>query len=794
MARSQRPFRLSLLLAILGGLAATAARPAQSPQGPACTVGPTRLCLQGRFTVEAATFDRSGRERAATARSLSPASGSFSFFAADGVDLLVQVGAARQRGEPAELRFGTLTDAGFTLRVRDTLSGAEWRFEGDRGTLASGSAPLAPSAAERVQRAPVQEPAAAPFMVADLLEQHAEAVDGSVGTGPDDSLCATSATDLCLLGDRFRARLFRSGGNRYTSAPPMGGRGESGVLARDGDGLVGLRILDGRAVNGHFWLVAASLDPRDVMLEVTDLARGRTRRYSFPGGTPAVRADLQAFGESAATVHVTLDPSRAVRATLGIAGGSLVATDGQGTSFRLAIPAQALDTPTEVKLTPVVAVAGLPFSGGLKAAVRIEPEGLIPAVSGLLTITPATPVAPSQQLTFSFRGLAGELYLSPPKANQAALVLPVHRFGGYGLAAGTAADLAAQLQRQPSHAEDRLTQRLAGLLLPLRRAGKGLATALPASVLHLLQSEFTANIAPKLALIQNGAVLTYLPVTRNFTSSVQDTGLTASVLGARSDPDVAARARRPTAAERIAAAQVAGARRALASALAACKSQGPPAAVRAYKAYSVLRLYRKQTAQDAAKVKGCVSFELSFDTEISQTVGTNTFARDTVPRLRLPLSLDLAKGSFSGADTSIPQTEAFSVSSPCSAKQTARQLARLKTDQVLINALGQYDDGEELTALGMAAHVFYVLTQAPMVTWLITCPGLPPGSMVTSWASPYTINHFAEFNLSSNNYLGDFHMVMGPSADSRKIAEKAYQVSNAVESEDTFFFLLHTPR
>lgn len=821
-----RPILLTTCaLVVLGALVGGPALGAEPARVGACRDGATRLCLLGRFEVEAAWSDRGGRERAATALPLSANGGAFSFFESSGADLLVQVDDGRLRNGHFGVRLGALTDAAFTLHVLDTSSGAEWSYDNARGRFAAWNEPfaLSPSGApaERSQASTqTPEPRAETAVVADLLENRAG--DGTMDTlAVGEQACRASATDLCLLGGRFRVRALFGQGNRRGVARPAGVAGEAGFFSLDDPERVdlGVRMIDGRTVNGSFWLITSGLGTTDAWLEVSDLASGRTRRFLLPGGSPTSRPEIEAFSASAASVQVTLDTSRAETRTIGPLGGSIQLTDAQGTKFLLVFPVQALDTMTEVKVTPVTAIGGLPFSGGLKAGVRIEPEGLIPAASVLLTITPAAPVALNQQLTFSFRGLTGELYLSPPKAGQAAIVVPVHRLGGYGLGAGTAADLAAQLLRLPSHEEDRLAQRLAGLLLPLRRAGTALAStnaaaplALPATVLQLLQSEFTTRIAPKLSLIQQGAVLTYLPVSRNFTDSVQDTGLTASVMGARLDPslEMADRARRPSALDRVAAAEVAGAKKNLADALAACKGpKGAAAAVKAYNNYSVLRSHRKQTAKDTAKLRNCVSFELDFRTDVS-VAGTNTFQHDTVPprpagpaanpppALHLPLSLDLAKGFFS-ADVAAPQTASLtpSQSSGCSAKESSRSVAHLKVDQLLINSLGQYDDGEELAALGMVANVFYKIAPASMVKWIITCPSLGAQPYSTSWSAIYDTLHFDEMNFDYGSLalLSDIHMILGASEDPLKFAEKAYENGMAnVMSETTFFYLLHTPK
>lgn len=788
--RSVHPFLFVAILSFNAVPARPVEPPAERSRAGVCSDGAARLCLLGRFEVEAAWLDRGGRERVAAALTVTAQGGAFSFFAADGADLLVQIDDGRRPDGRFGVRLGALTDAAFTLRVRDTSNGATWSYENPRGHFAAWNDPLAflpdaPSAPDFAP--PAADSGEGDSPVADFLEGRTAEVESGAAIGvAQGGPCRGSATDLCLLGGRFRVRAVDARGTRYGAALPAG---ETGLFALDRSGRadVAVRVVDGRAVNGNFWVLASALGATDVEVEVADLEGGSSRRFLLPGGSPNSRFEPEAFSAAAATVQVTLDTGRAKTQTVGPLGGSIQVTDARGAKFLLAFPAQALDGLTEVTVTPVAAIAGLPFSGGLKAGVRIEPEGLIPAASVLLTITPAAPVAPAQQLTFAFRGLAGELYLTPPRANQTAIVIPVHRLGGYGLGAGSTADLAAQLLRLPSREEDRLAQRLAGLLLPLRRAG-GPPRALPASVLQLLQSEFTARIKPKLLLIQQGQVLKYLPVTRNFSNTVKDTGLTSSVTGSglvpRSENEGVAM--RSSAVDQIRAAEIAGARRVLASNLATCAGRGGvAAATKAYRAYMLLKSRGALAPTDTTKLLNCVHFELRFDTDLS--MGDQ---HDTVPLVRLPLTLNLAQGYFY-ARVLTPQTASLN-QADCTATETSRTVGGLDVDQLLINRLGQWED-ELLSGLVPQVVVFYKIDPLPMVIWSVHCDAGMTFRFPTSWATIYTYLHVDEVARHGTTG-GFFRMVMDSSADPRKLAEKPYQREQDLLLEDTLFDLFHTPR
>src|SRR4051794_10040171 len=83
------------------------------------------------------------------------------------------------------------------------------------------------------------------------------------------------------------------------------------------------------------------------------------------GGTPSLGLS-----------RVSVDESRAGKATIGPEGGVVTATSSDGIVYTLTIPKDAILDPTEVKLYPVSKIASLPFDGGLAAGVHFTPEGL----------------------------------------------------------------------------------------------------------------------------------------------------------------------------------------------------------------------------------------------------------------------------------------------------------------------------------------------------------------------------------------------------------------------------------
>jgi hypothetical protein len=56
-----------------------------------------------------------------------------------------------------------------------------------------------------------------------------------------------------------------------------------------------VKVLDGRSVNGHFWVFYGALSNVQYTIRVTDTETGAIRTYENPSGTLASHADTSAF-------------------------------------------------------------------------------------------------------------------------------------------------------------------------------------------------------------------------------------------------------------------------------------------------------------------------------------------------------------------------------------------------------------------------------------------------------------------------------------------------------------------
>ena len=108
--------------------------------------------------------------------------------------------------------------------------------------------------------------------------------------------------EALLLGDQKRFRVavefrhpLQSGEIRQATAVPL--TEDTGAFwffdARNIELMI--KVLDGRAINGHFWIYYGALSDVRYTITVTDTVTGRTKTYQNPPGRLISRADVGAF-------------------------------------------------------------------------------------------------------------------------------------------------------------------------------------------------------------------------------------------------------------------------------------------------------------------------------------------------------------------------------------------------------------------------------------------------------------------------------------------------------------------
>ena len=113
--------------------------------------------------------------------------------------------------------------------------------------------------------------------------------------------CASSSNTLCLMDDRFEVSVAWEGDlglGQLGEGHVKASTDKSGTFYFFGGETVEMHVnvLDGCALNGHYWVYAAASTDLATALTVTDTETGTTMTYSHPGGGPASAVtDHEAF-------------------------------------------------------------------------------------------------------------------------------------------------------------------------------------------------------------------------------------------------------------------------------------------------------------------------------------------------------------------------------------------------------------------------------------------------------------------------------------------------------------------
>jgi hypothetical protein len=127
--------------------------------------------------------------------------------------------------------------------------------------------------------------------------------------------CSSGATRLCLNGNRFQAEVAWTvpglGSGQGHAVPLTADTGSFWFFSSSNLELV-VKVLDGRAVNHHFWVFYGGLSDVEYTLTVTDMATGARETYTNPAHRLASAADVSAFDAEAPVAAALAAPRLAV--------------------------------------------------------------------------------------------------------------------------------------------------------------------------------------------------------------------------------------------------------------------------------------------------------------------------------------------------------------------------------------------------------------------------------------------------------------------------------------------------
>jgi ELWxxDGT repeat protein len=255
--------------------------------GAACQPNAATLCLNaGRFAVTAHWRTPDGNEGAGTAVPLSADTGYFWFFGPANVEAILKVLDGRSLNDHFWVFYGALSDVEYSLTVTDTQTGLARRYANVQGQFASvgdttGFGPLG-----AYDRKSVAAPSARALI--------AERIDPAAATG----ICVPAAGRLCLGNGRFAVEAsWQDFASHTGTGTAVGLTGDTGYFwFFDPTNVEAvLKVLDGTAVNGHFWVYYGALSNVQYTLTVTDTMTGHVKTYQNPLGRFASAGDTLAF-------------------------------------------------------------------------------------------------------------------------------------------------------------------------------------------------------------------------------------------------------------------------------------------------------------------------------------------------------------------------------------------------------------------------------------------------------------------------------------------------------------------
>ena len=241
---------------------------------PVCVSSASKLCLNdNRFEISTEYRVQSqGLSGFGVGGPIARDTGYFWFFSPNNVEVVNKVLDGRGFNNSYWFFYGALSDVKYDITVRDVWSGRARRYENSQGNLAS-----------------VGDTSAFPALSTGLTF-------GAPGAD------AESARRELALGSRAAPFFIRV--DWRVPSQGTSGRAQGVVLTSDtayfwffsaSNVEVIVKVVDGRAFNGHWWVFYGALSDVEYTITITDQANGAEKVYFNPAGTMASVADTAAF-------------------------------------------------------------------------------------------------------------------------------------------------------------------------------------------------------------------------------------------------------------------------------------------------------------------------------------------------------------------------------------------------------------------------------------------------------------------------------------------------------------------
>jgi hypothetical protein len=252
-----------------------------------------KLLLQsGRFSTEVSWHDL-GSGRAGFGREVggSDETGFFWFFDPANLELVVKALDGRPVNGHYWLFYGALSDVEYWITVTDLHTGAVARYYNPPGNLCGGADTSA------FPRPALLEPGAPAVAVPAMRGEPFDAGAGPATAAAASGSCTPTPQNLCLLGSRFqvRARWQTSTGSGQGAVVPQSDQSGTFWFFDPGNVELLVKVIDGRALTGHFWVFYGALSDVEYWVTVTDTATGASKRYHNPPGNICGVGDTSAL-------------------------------------------------------------------------------------------------------------------------------------------------------------------------------------------------------------------------------------------------------------------------------------------------------------------------------------------------------------------------------------------------------------------------------------------------------------------------------------------------------------------
>lgn len=245
-----------------------------------CVQDPTTLCLHGSRFEARVDFD----SVAAHASPVGFDTGAFWLFSGGNLELLIKVVDGRRVNGHFWVFSGGLSDIAYTLTIRDVETGSTRSYENRQGemrSVADTSAFLATEDPSEVTPPPETTPA----------------IEGGSG-------CVISFANLCLAERRFSVEVAVPDPSGVPGVPGVPLLGVAVPLTSEAGSFwvftpnnleIIVKVVDGRAVNGHFWIFIGGLSDLEYRVRVIDNLSLKLKDYVNTPGVVASVADTSTF-------------------------------------------------------------------------------------------------------------------------------------------------------------------------------------------------------------------------------------------------------------------------------------------------------------------------------------------------------------------------------------------------------------------------------------------------------------------------------------------------------------------